>query len=63
MKLLLKKCKTEKKKKNLDKVKQLDLHLVQLKNANSPNNLQSALKELKKFKLLIKIYMRLNQNY
>ena len=46
MKLLLNKSKTEKKKKNLDKVKELEILLVRIKCANKPNKLQSALKEL-----------------
>ena len=50
MKLLLKKIKTEKKKKNknFDKIKQLETLLVKIKYANNPVKLQSALKELSK---------------
>ena len=44
MKLLLNKIKTEKKKKNLDKIKQLEILLVIIKNADNPNKLQAALK-------------------
>ena len=48
MKLLLNEINTEKKKKNLDKVKQLEILLVKTKYANDPNTLQNALEELNK---------------
>ena len=50
MKLLLNEIKTEKKKKNkdFDKIKQLEILLVNIKYANDPNKLQSELKELTK---------------
>ena len=48
MKLLLNKIKSEKKNKNLDKVKQLEILLVNMKYANDPKKLQNALKELNK---------------
>ena len=54
MKLLLNKIKSEKKKKNLDKVKQLEILLVQIKYANNPNKLQSELKELNKIQVIDK---------
>ena len=46
MKLLINKIKSEKKKKNknLDKIRQLEILLVQIKYAENPNKLQSALK-------------------
>ena len=54
MKSLLKKIKTEKKKKNLDKIKQLEIELVNIKYANNPNKLQSELKELNKIQVIDK---------
>ena len=56
MKILLKKIKTEKKKKNkiLDRIKQLEILLVNVKYANDPNNLQSELKELNKIQVVNK---------
>ena len=56
MKLLLNKIKTEKKKriKNLDKIKQLEILLVNIKYANDPNKLQSELKELNKIQVFNK---------
>ena len=65
MKLLLNKIKTEKKKKNknFDKIKELEILLVKIKYADKPNKLESALKELKKFNLLRKIYTKLNKKY
>ena len=53
-KLLLNKIKSEKKNKDLDKVKQLEILLVQTKYANNPNKLQSALKELNKIQVFDK---------
>ena len=54
MKLLLNKFKTEKKKKNknLDKIKELEILLVNIKFANDPNKLQSELKELNKIQVI-----------
>ena len=54
MKLLSNKIKTEKKKKNLDKVKQLEILLVNIKYANDPNKLENALKELNKIQVVNK---------
>ena len=56
MKLLLNKIKIEKKKKNknLEKIKQLEILLVNIKYANDPNKLQSELKELNKIQVVNK---------
>ena len=56
MKLLLNKIKSEKRKKNknLDKIKELEIHLVNIKYANNPNKLQSELKELNKIQVIDK---------
>ena len=56
MKLLLNKIKSEKKKKikNFDKIRQLKILLVNIKYANDPNKLQSALKELNKIQVINK---------
>ena len=56
MKLLLNIIKSEKKKKNknLDKIKQLEILLVNIKYGNDPNKLQSALKELNKIQVINK---------
>ena len=56
MKLLLNKIKSEKKKKNknLDKIKQLEIILVNIKYANDPNRLEIALKELNKIQVFDK---------
>ena len=56
MKLLLNKIKSEKKKKNknLDKIKQIEILLVNIKYANDPNKLESALKELNKIHVIDK---------
>ena len=56
MKLLLNKIKSEKKKKkkNFDKIKNLEILLVQIKYANDPNKLQSVLKELNKIEVINK---------
>ena len=53
MKTLLNKIKNKKKKKykNLDKIKQLEILLVNIKYANDSNKLQSALKELNKIQV------------
>ena len=50
MKLLLKKIKSEKKKKNesFDKIKELEIKLVKMKYAKNPDKLKSALKALNK---------------
>ena len=65
MKLLLSKIKSEenKKIKILDEIKQSKILLVRIKYVNKNNKLQSALKELKKFKLLMKIYTKLKMKY
>ena len=56
MKLILNKIKSEKKKKNknLDKIKQLEIILVNIKYANDPIKLQNALKELNKIQVIDK---------
>ena len=54
MKFLINKIKTEKKKKNLDKIEQLEIDLVKIKYANNPNKLQSELKELNKIEVVDK---------
>ena len=56
VKLLLNKTKSEKRKrnKNLDKIKQLEILLVQIKYANNPNKLENALKELSKIQVVNK---------
>ena len=54
MKLLINKIKTEKKKKSLNKIKQLEILLVQIKYANNPNKLQSALEELNNIQVIDK---------
>ena len=56
MKLLLNKIKSEKRKrnKNLDKIKELEILLVNINYANNPNKLQSALKELNKIHVVNK---------
>ena len=56
MRVLLNKIKSEKKKKNknIDKIKQLEILLVNIKYANNPDKLQSALKELNKIQVIDK---------
>ena len=56
VKLLINKIKSEKKKKNknLDKIKQLEILLVNIKYATDPNKLQSELKELNKIQVVNK---------
>ena len=56
MKLLLNKIKSEKKKKNkdFDKIKQIEILLVNINYANDPNKLQSELKELNKIQVVNK---------
>ena len=56
MKIFLNKIKTGKGKRNkkLDKIKQLEILLVNIKYANDPNKLQSALKELNKIQVVNK---------
>ena len=56
MKFLLNKIKSEKKKKykNLDKIKQLEIILVNIKYANDPNKSENALKELNKIQVIDK---------
>ena len=55
-KLLLNKFKSEKRKRNksLDKVKQLEILLVQIKYADNPNKLNRTLKELNKIQVVNK---------
>ena len=56
MKLILKKIEseTEKKIKNFDKIKELEVQLVRIKNADKPDKLESALRELNKFQKINK---------
>ena len=54
MKLIIKKIKTEKKNKNFDKIKELGIEIVKIKDANNLNKLQSALKQLNKFQVVNK---------
>ena len=56
MKLLLNKIKSEKKKKNknFDKIRQLEILLVNIKYANDPNKLENALIELNKIEVIDK---------
>ena len=56
MRVLLNKIKSEKKNKNknIDKIKQLEILLVNIKYANDPNKLQSELKELNKIEVIDK---------
>ena len=63
MKFLLNKIKSEKRKrnKNLDKIKELEILLVNIKYANNPNNLQSELKELNKIHVVNKNLHELKQ--
>ena len=65
LEMILNEIKTEKKKNNktFDEIKKLEFELVKLKYVNNPNKLQSESKELNKFNLYIKIYMRLNKKY
>ena len=57
MKLLLNRINLEKKKKNknFDKIEQLEILLVNIKDANYPNKLENALKELNKIQGFKKI--------
>ena len=54
MKILLSKIKSEKKKKNFDKIKRLEILLVNIKYANDSNKLNNALKELNKIQVVNK---------
>ena len=56
MKLILNKIKSEKKKKNknFNKIRQLEILLVNIKYANDPNKLENALKELNKIEVIDK---------
>ena len=56
MKLILNKIKSEKKKKkkNFNKIKQLEILLFNIKYANDPNKLENALKELNKIEVIDK---------
>ena len=56
MKLLFNKIKLEKKNKNknLDKIKQLEILLVNIKYDNDPNKLESALKQINKIQVIDK---------
>ena len=56
MKIFLNKIRSEKRKrnKNLDKIKQLEILLVNIKHANDPRKLENALKELNKIQVINK---------
>ena len=54
MKLLINKTKSEKRKKKLEKYKQLEILLVRIKYADKPDQLARALKELNKIKVVNK---------
>ena len=54
MNLKFTKIKNENKKKNNDKIKQLEIELVKIKYAKNPNKLQSELKELNKIRVVKK---------
>ena len=54
MKTLLNEIKSQKKNKNIDKIKELEIQLVKIKYSNQPNKLQSALKELNKIEVINK---------
>ena len=54
MKSFLNQIKTEKKNKNFDKIKELEIDLVRIKYANNPNKLESALKELNEIQVINK---------
>ena len=54
IKTLLNKIKSERKNKNDDKIKSLEIELVKIKYANNPNKLQSKLKVLKKIHVVQK---------
>ena len=56
MKSILNKIKSEKKKKNrnLDKIKQIEIQLVNIKYANDPRKLNNALKEFNKIQVIDK---------
>ena len=62
MKLLFNKIKSEKKKKkNIDKYKQLQTQLIKVKYANNPNKLQYELKELNKIPVIDKNLLEVKQ--
>ena len=65
MKLLLNKIKSKKRKrnKNLDKIKELEILLVNIKYANNPNKLQSELKELNKIHVVNKNLHEIKQEF
>ena len=56
MKTLLNNFKSEKKNKNknIDKIKQIEMELVKIKNANNPKKLEPELKELNKIQVFDK---------
>ena len=63
MKILFKKIKSEKKKKNknIDKIKPLEIELSKIKYANNPNKLLSQLKEFKKIHVVNKKLYEMKQ--
>ena len=65
IKLLINKIKSEKKKKNknFDKIKQVKILLVRIKNSNKPDKLESDLRELNKIEVSIKNYMKLKMKF
>ena len=54
MKLLLNKIKSEKKKKNLDKIRHLEILIVNIKYKENPKKIHNALKELNKIEVIDK---------
>ena len=65
MKLLLNKIKSEKERKykNFDKIKQVEILLVRIKYADKPDKLESALKELNKIQVIDKILQEIKMKY
>ena len=54
MKIIFKKIKSEKEKKNFDRIEQLETELVKFRYANNPDKLQHALEELNKIHVVNK---------
>ena len=64
MKSLLSKIKIEKeKKKNFDKIKELEINLVKIKYVKNPNLVESKLKELNKLHAVLKIYTKFKTKF
>ena len=62
-KILLNKIESEKKNKDFDKLKQIEILLVRTKYADKPDKLESALKELNKIEVVNKNLNEINKNY